>query len=181
MNSTTNPSAIRSRNEITKALIKLMGKYPYHEITVTQIVMETDLVRKTFYRNFTSKNDVLDAIINNAIIEYTDAIIESDEDPLTVIFSFCDKNRKLLNLLHKNNMLYLLLLKLNETLPKISEATDKEKNPFAKLMTGLEPDYLIAFNVGAVWNVIFKWVDRGMTDSPEKIRTNIEDYLKRIN
>ena len=181
MNSTTNPSAIRSRNEITKARIKLMGKYPYNEITVTQIVMETDLVRKTFYRNFTSKDDVLDAIINNAIIEYTDALIESDEDPLTVIFAFCEKNKKLLKLLHKNNMLYLLLLKLNETLPKISEITDKEKNPFAKLMTGLEPDYLIAFNIGAVWNVIFKWVDRGMTDSPEKIRTNIEDYLKRIN
>ena len=51
MNTTTNPSAIRSRNEITKALIKLMGKHPYSEITVTQIVMETDLVRKTFYRN----------------------------------------------------------------------------------------------------------------------------------
>lgn len=158
-----------------------MGKYPYNEITVTQIVMGTDLVRKTFYRNFTSKDDVLDAIINNAIIEYTDALIESDEDPLTVIFAFCEKNKKLLKLLHKNNMLYLLLLKLNETLPKISEITDKEKNPFAKLMTGLEPDYLIAFNIGAVWNVIFKWVDRGMTDSPEKIRTNIEDYLKRIN
>ena len=145
MNSTTNPTAIRSRNEITKALIKLMGKYPYNEITVTQIVMETDLVRKTFYRNFNSKDDVLDSIINSAIIEYTDALTESDEDPLTVIFTFC------------------------------------EKNPFAKLMTGLEPDYLIAFNIGAVWNVIFKWVDRGMTDSPEKIRTNIEDYLKRIN
>ena len=181
MNSTTNPSSIRSRNEISKALIKLMGKYPYSEITVTQIVMETDLVRKTFYRNFTSKDDVLDSIINSAIIEYADSLVESDEDPLTVIFNFCEKNKKLLKLLHKNNMLYLLLLKLNETLPKISETTDKEKNPFAKLMTGLEPDYLIAFNIGAVWNVIFKWVDRGMTDSPEKIRTNIEDYLKRIN
>ena len=158
-----------------------MGKYPYSEITVTQIVMETDLVRKTFYRNFNSKDDVLDSIINSAIIEYTDALTESDEDPLTVIFTFCEKNKKLLKLLHKNNMLYLLLLKLNETLPKISRTTDKEKNPFAKLMTGLEPDYLIAFNIGAVWNVIFKWVDRGMTDSPEKIRTNIEDYLKRIN
>ena len=181
MNTTTNPSAIRSRNEITKALLKLMQKHPYNEITVSQIVMETDLVRKTFYRNFNSKDDVLDSIINSAIIEYTDALIESDEDPLTVIFAFCEKNKKLLKLLHKNNMLYLLLLKLNETLPKISGTTDKEKNPFAKLMTGLEPDYLIAFNIGAVWNVIFKWVDRGMTDSPEKIRTNIDDYLKRIN
>ena len=181
MYSTTNPSAVRSRNEITKALLKLMGKYPYNEITVTMIVMETDLVRKTFYRNFDSKDDVLDSIINKAIIEYANALVESDDDPLTIIFSFCEKNKKLLKLLHKNNMLYLLLLKLNETLPKTSETTDKERNPFVKLMNGLEPDYLIAFNIGAIWNVIFKWVDRGMTDSPEKIKATIGDYLKRFN
>lgn len=180
MYSTTNPSAVRSRNEITKALLKLMGKYPYNEITVTMIVMETDLVRKTFYRNFDSKDDVLDSIINKAIIEYANALVESDDDPLTIIFSFCEKNKKLLKLLHKNNMLYLLLLKLNDTLPKVSEDKDKERNPFVKLMDGLEPDYLIAFNIGAIWNVIFKWVERGMTDSPEKIKATLNEYTKRL-
>ena len=78
-------------------------------------------------------------------------------------------------------MLYLLLLKLNDTLPKVSETKDKDRNPFVKLMDGLEPDYLIAFNIGAIWNVIFKWVERGMTDSPEKIKATIGDYLRRLH
>ena len=46
MNSADHPSAIRSRNEIAGALLNLMENYPYNEITVKQIILETDLVRK---------------------------------------------------------------------------------------------------------------------------------------
>ena len=59
MRKTQNPSAIRSRKEISEALLKLMQEHPYSDISVKQIVMETKLVRKTFYLNFTSKDDVL--------------------------------------------------------------------------------------------------------------------------
>ena len=58
MNDSKNPSAIRSKQEITDALLALMEKYPYNEISVKQIMLETGLVRKTFYRNFSSKDDV---------------------------------------------------------------------------------------------------------------------------
>ena len=58
MNKSQNPSALRSKQEITDALLALMEKYPYNEISVKQIVLETGLVRKTFYRNFSSKDDV---------------------------------------------------------------------------------------------------------------------------
>ena len=73
-------------------------------------------------------------------------------------------------MLHNNNMMYLLLLKLNEKIPQISWTTDPDKNPFVKLMSGLEPDYLIAFNIGAIWNIISLWVERGMAEDPTDIR-----------
>jgi hypothetical protein len=47
-------------------------------------------------------------------------------------------------------------------------------------MSGLEPDYLIAFNIGAIWNIISLWVERGMTDDPSDIRHLIEPYLERL-
>ena len=180
MNESQNPSAIRSKKEIYDALLKLMQDHPYSEISVKQIVMETNLVRKTFYLNFSSKDDVLDSILNRKIVEYTQALSESAESPFTVIFDFCEKNKDLLQLLHKNNMLYLMLLKLNETIPEINRTHDLISNPFKKLMESLDPDYLIAFNIGAIWNVIFKWVDRGMKDSPEHIRRTLEEYLARM-
>ena len=180
MKETTNPSAIRSKQEITEALLKLMRKYPYPEITVKQIVLETDLARKTFYLNYSSKDDVLDALMNQVIGEYVQTLSSSDDEPIAIIFNFCKKHKELLKLLHKNNMLYLLLLKLNEVLPEHSRSSDMSRNPFARLMSGLDSDYLIAFNIGAIWNVIFKWVDRGMKDSLEDIRNTIDAYLKRL-
>ncbi len=180
MNQTQNPSALRSQKEITDTLLKLMRKYPYCEISVKQIVLETGLERKTFYNNFTSKDDVLDSVINRAIREYVQALSGSGKGPLDVIFDFCEKNKKLLLLLHKNDLLYLLLLKLNKVIPEYSASLDMSNNPFAKLIGDLEPDYIIAFNIGAVWNVIFKWVDRGMTDSADDIKATITQYLKRF-
>ena len=105
MKESTNPSALRSKQQITDALLKLMENHPYNDITVKQIILETDLVRKTFYRNFSSKDDVLDAYINMKVLEYCDALLDQP-DPLVVIFDFCEKNRKMLDLLNKNNIDY---------------------------------------------------------------------------
>ena len=180
MNESTNPSAIRSKEQITNALLRLMETHPYSEISVKQIILETDLVRKTFYRNFTSKDDVLNAYISMKVYEYVDALMDQS-DPLAVIFEFCEKNRDLLLLLQKNNLMYLLLIRLNEVIPKISRTTDRERNPFMRTIGDLEPDYIIAFNTGAIWNVISKWVDRGMTESTEEIKTVLAQYLARLS
>ena len=181
MKKSQNPSAVRSRKEISTALLKLMQEYPYDEISVKQIIMETSLAWKTFYLNFSSKDDVLESILDELIGEYTAALSKANAEPLSVIFSFCDKNKDLLSLLHKNKMLYLLLLRLNEFLPEYSKTEDMSSNPFVKLIGELEPDYLIAFNVGAIWNVLFKWIDRGMVDSLDSIQETLKKYLKRIS
>lgn len=180
MNQSQNPSSIRSRKEITEALLKLMELYPYNEISVKQIILETDLARRTFYRNYESKEDVLDSVITDKITEYAEELALNPASPLDVIFSFCEKNRSFLMLLHKNGLLYLLLLKLNTMIPMFNQVTDKSNSMFAQVVGDLEPDYLIAFNVGAIWNVIFKWVDRGMTDSADEIKGTIEEYLSRM-
>ena len=207
MKKSQNPSAVRSRREISNALLKLMQEHPYAEISVKQIIMETSLARKTFYLNFSSKDDVLESILDELIREYTEALSKANEEknpagtknldeaisvdttgkvdtitnPLSVIFSFCDKNKDLLSLLYKNKMLYLLLIRLNAFLPEYSKTEDMSSNPFVKLMGELEPDYLIAFNVGAIWNVLFKWIDRGMVDSLDSIQETLKKYLKRIS
>ena len=207
MKKSQNPSTVRSRREISTALLKLMQEHPYAEISVKQIIMETSLARKTFYLNFRSKDDVLESILDELIGEYTAALSKANEknnpagtkyldeaisvdttgkvdtitNPLSVIFSFCDKNKDLLSLLHKSKMLYLLLIRLNEFLPEYSKTEDMSSNPFAILMGELEPDYLIAFNVGAIWNVFFKWIDRGMVDSLDSIQETLKKYLKRIS
>ena len=108
MNISNNPSAIRSQKEITDALLLLMNKNPYGEITVKQILLEARIARMTFYRNYESKDDVLISLIKSILREYFDIVNTGKVDLLTTIFSFADKNRSLILILEKNNMLHIL-------------------------------------------------------------------------
>lgn len=181
MTESTNPSAIRSQTEITEALLTLMRKYPYNEITVKQVILEAKLARKTFYRNFDSKDDVLLSMIRAILLEYFDIVNNAKSDVLTTIFAFARKHSKLLLLLDKNDMLYILLKYMNGYAPYFAARQNKQLNPFSKLFDGLDSDYLIAMNMGAVWNIISLWIHRGMTDDPDMIKAMIEQYLQRIS
>ena len=109
MYESTNPSAVRSRTEITEALLKLMREYPYNEISVKQILLESKLARKTFYRDFDSKDDVLISLFRKNLREYFDIVNNARADALTTIFEFADRNRQLLLLLDKNELLLIFL------------------------------------------------------------------------
>ena len=180
MNESTNPSALRSKAEITEALFALMKKHPYSEITVKQIILEARLARKTFYRNFESKDDVLLSHIRGIFREYFDIVNEARSNVLTTVFAFADKHRELLLLLDKNSMLHVPLQVINETAPLLHNTLITERNPFAKLFEGLDSEYLMALNIGAVWNVIALWIHRGASDGPEFLRRTLESYLLRF-
>ena len=180
MTDSTNPSAIRSQNEITEALLTLMRKYPYKEITVKQIILEARLAKKTFYRNFTSKEDVLRSLIKRRLGEYFDVVNNAHEDILKAEFRYLEKNKELLMLLDQNGMSYIILQCTNEYLPSIRSERLSQSNPSIPLFEGLDKDYLMAFNIGAILNVAALWVHRGMTDDPDKISKLLAEYFERI-
>lgn len=59
MGKSQNPIAVRSREMLRQAMLELMAKKPYEEITVTELCRHAQLGRKTFYRNYTDKDEVL--------------------------------------------------------------------------------------------------------------------------
>ena len=181
MYDTKNPSAIRLQKEITEALLKLMREYPYEEISVKQILIESKLARKTFYRNFESKDDVLLSLIRKRFNSYFQVVDKGDVDVLTTIFSFVIKNRELLLLLDKNNMLHVVLQCMNENVGLHRKNQVSDTNPFVRLFDGLDSEYLISLNIGAIWNVITLWIHEGMEDKPEDIKDSIRQYLMRIS
>lgn len=180
MYSSNNPSAVRSQKEITDALLALMHEHPYNEITIKQILLESKLARKTFYRNFDSKDDVLISLLRKNLDEYFDIVNNARGGVLTTIFEFADRNQELLMLLDKNDMMHIVLQCLNSFSAVMLRNQNKELNPFSKLFEGLDQDYLVALNIGAVWNVISLWVHRGMKESPDSVKRTVAEYLKRM-
>ncbi len=40
-----------------------------------------------------------------------------------------------------------------------------------------QTSYIIAFNVGAVWNIIMKWIEYDMSETPDNIKKTLIKYL----
>lgn len=185
MNPSQNPSAIRSKQEITQALLQLMKTYPYEEITVKQILLESKVARKTFYRNFASKEDVLDAYIDSLLCHYIRSLQETSgcqlSNILDIIFTFCTQHCEFLLLLRDNKRLHLLLEKWNTCIPLLHRQIVSPNHPMFQSFSEEQVDCIIAFNIGAIWNVIVKWVENDMKDAPDAIRETLMGYLRGLS
>jgi len=184
MNPTQNPSALRSKKVITESLLLLMKQYPYSEITVKQILLETDISRKTFYRNFLSKDDVLNSFIETILHDYVNAIQQQQQEysfvkTLDIIFEFCERNREILFILRDNNLLYLLLEKLNALILNEHNRYNSELQE-NHLGSPLLTEYIVYFNIGGIWNLIVRWIKNNMCDSVTDIKKSVVFYLANI-
>ena len=185
MNPSQNPSAVRSKNEITDTLLHLMESVPYREITVKQIIMESHVARKTFYRNFHSKDDVLDAYIDSIMYQYIQSLQQIEggtfSDLLDIILNFCMQYRKLLFILRDNKLMHLLLEKWNILIPTVHDQFAESGCVMYQSISSEQVPYVIAFTVGAVWNMIIKWIEYDMKDSPEHMKKILLQYMANLN
>lgn len=181
MNPSQNPSSLRSKKEITDTLLSLMKKYPYQDITVKHILLESHIARKTFYRNFTSKDDILDAYIDNVMQKYEQTILDRKSfnqiSIIDVIFEYCIENKEILSILHRNNLMYLLLDKWNAMIPVMHIHVVNAIQPVLEVFTPEQVNFIIRFNIGSIWNMIDLWVEHDMKESPEEIKGALETYL----
>ncbi len=103
MNRTNGKIAEQSKEKISKALLTIMGQYDFKEITITQISQEAKLSRKTFYRLFTGKEDVLAFFFENLYEECLTQIksrqVHHYWDVVQCYFDFCEERKSLLLLL----------------------------------------------------------------------------------
>ena len=181
MNPSQNPSAVRSKKEITDTLLQLMKTIPYDEITVKQIILESHVARKTFYRNFLSKDDVLDAYIDRIMYQYIGSLQQMGDfrlsNTLDIIFSFCLQYQDILFLLRDNNLMHLLLEKWNMFIPMIHNQIVDDNCTIFQTFSPEQASYIIAFNIGAVWNIIMKWIEYDMSETPDNIKRTLIKYV----
>ncbi len=185
MNPSTHPSAVRSKNEITTALLELMKKHPYSEITVKEIILESQVARKTFYRNFSSKDDVLNTYIDSLIHDYSVSFQEVPgfklESLLDVILNFCTNNKEFIILLRDHQLMYLFLQHWNHLIPIFHSQLIDPNDPFFSSFTEQELRYIIAVNIGAAWNVVMQWLENDMSDSTDEIKQTVIKYVGKLS
>lgn len=65
-------------NVIKDSFLDLIQHTPYSKITVTKLCQTADISRSTFYLHFDSINDVLNAVLDDAIITTSPSSVETE-------------------------------------------------------------------------------------------------------
>lgn len=163
MNRTNRKIAEQSRQKLVRALLSTMEQYDYREITVTQITQEAQLSRKTFYRLFSGKDDILlmffDGLFQECFEQIKALEIKHYWDMVQVFFDFWEERRDLLCLLQKNSLLARVFERSYRYSLQVFELI-RSKETAASFSLPLP--YLLAYSVGGMHSMLFKWAEDGM-------------------
>lgn len=162
-------SAIRSRQMIREALIELMAEKHFYDISISEIMKRADLVRRTFYAHFKTKEDVLityiDELISESIEEVMKGVQKCSGTLALIYFRLWYDHKEFVNLLKKNNQLPLL-----KAFEKYISHINKQFNAFSNMGFSKKAEkYASNFYAGAMWNVLDMWLEDGMEETPEEL------------
>ena len=152
----------RVRNKITKSLLALMEEKKFSDITVTDIVTYAQVARATYYRNYTSKEDVLISAFSDVLQTYRTRIRQEGYDffeyeSILLIFRYIRAFRRAVLVTYNAGLASLFLLVLDEHTDVI--AGDIGSNDINR--------YMLPFFAGGLFNVFIKWLENDMKESPE--------------
>ena len=170
-----NPLTVQSKQWILEALLKLMEEKNYEKITIKELTARADLDRKTFYRNFRSKEEVLYLQLQELCDLYIQMLQDlpqlSAYSVTEAYFSLCRQYAHFFMLLKRNNLLFLVLQKFDEYLPAINDLF--LSNPVYR---GKSKQELI-YQAGGFWNITIHWINDGMEESPEEMAVVISSIM----
>ena len=166
----SNPLAIRSQEWLSNALLQLMEEKPFQEINIKDIAEKADLSRRTFYRVFETKEDLLcwhmDKLYQEFLAEMQERSCKQFEDVLVLYLNFWFRHKHFFELLKRSELLPMMLNQYLQVFPDVFKMI-KGDYPLSQHSDALS--YAMAFSAGGLLSVLLKWADEGMTKTPEEI------------
>lgn len=163
---------LRVKKKITDALFLLMHQKKFSDITVTEIIEKAQVARASYYRNYSSKEEVLTKLIAAVLEDFKMKSGFEQSDYLSyeiVRSSFCyfkQYGNYVLDLYHSGFASRLL----------------EELNGFHELNVGTMPvnsieKYQLYMYIGALFNTGVVWLENGAKESVEDISAIFCKYV----
>ncbi|MBQ2901036.1 MAG: TetR/AcrR family transcriptional regulator [Agathobacter sp.] len=171
-------SATRQR-EFESCLLNTMKTIPYESISVTDLCAQVGIARKNFYRYFGNKDDVLCALIDHTLLDYsqfeTPYTSESPDGIKEILqyLSYWQVHKPLLDALGKNG----LSTKLIE---RVLIHAWREDTGFLQLLHAkgnISDPSNVLFAVSGIITLIVTWHHSGYQESKEQLATTIYQLL----
>lgn len=166
--------------EIEKALLNLLTKKEFTDITVTDVVKEAKVARVSFYRHFSSISEVLESITDQTVqkfnIELLPLIDTSDERKLREFLfnyfyqiSLNHEEMWALSTINNNPLTTHLAAKIQPSF----EVSDSSAATMAE-------KYGLVAKLCLLDGISHKWVMDGLQDTPEEMIDYVMPILKNL-
>lgn len=155
---------------ITEALLLLLKKKEYKDISITEICKKAGVTRMSFYRNFESKDDILlkkvrtvtDNFLKESAISYKNDTVSSY---FIKLFTHMKQQIELCNALHKAGLIHII--------------KDEFDRVFLNTYRQEYDEYKSVFIAGGIYNVFLFWFTNGCRDNPENLAKRLEGILMK--
>ena len=156
-----NKTAAQSQHMIVDALFRMMKRKHFQKITVTEICEDAGLGRKTFYRNFELREDVVDFWVDLRCKEYEEELrgLETDQ-MLRHHLEFLKKHAEILILLYQNDLSPLMTKKFSVFLPDTMPIWAEDP---------VEQEYRSQYIIAGIEAIVQVWVSHGFRETVEQI------------
>lgn len=165
INGNSNKTKLFVRECIYEALIELMSKCNFKDITITQIIERAGVSRMGFYRNFKSKENVVETFIFEKFIETINEI-ESKRmlkfkvyDIMVTTLETFKKYSSFVQLFLQQGLEYLMYECYMKGFYSLYE-----REHISRMR-----DYYNQIFVGQLFNLEMAWLKNGMKETPEEL------------
>ncbi len=171
----THPSALQSQKWVFAAFAELIASIPYGDISVTMICKRAGIDRRTFYRYFDNKGDVLRSYLDATYAEYVDEILSIDStdtaEYVERFFSFWkEEHIVFINALRRDGLLHLAFAADNRYFVEVDALLA------GKLGRKIDR-YAALFCDGGLISVFLAWIAGGRVEPPEQMAAMLAKML----
>ncbi|WP_423215625.1 TetR/AcrR family transcriptional regulator [Streptococcus equinus] len=172
-----------TKSRLFVALICLMRDEKYENITIKDILEYAEVSRRTFYRHFKNKDDLLndyfDKIINEYLIERKKfAQSESFEKMLAGSFNFWYKQREVLSIIMKHQRPELLFHQMKKYSKDIYDSITLPW--FAYNGDVAKINYAMSFIIGGYYSVLCNWLVKDEPEDPSVIAIEVKKMIIKL-
>ncbi len=166
------------------ALLKLMQTKPFAKIQIKELSKKADLDRRTFYRYFKSKDDVLELYCELIIQDFAKKILEKSELSLRTVvisyFEFWNDYIDFLKLLRESHRTYFFVERMDNLI--YQHVSLKVKPSLIGRELNKETRYSFFFNLCGLHSLLNRWITEKQRDTPEEMARIVVEviYNKQI-
>lgn len=161
------------KERMADALLELLGEKPYADISISEITDRADVGRATYYRHFTTKDDILiykfSTIFNHGLTPEKPFHQHTRADMATYFERYFDNlaaNKDVLTRVYAAGLDFLLFMYMYRITVSAAEGSVVDR-------------YRVALHSASTFAIVDQWITSGFAQSPKELTDMLTNQLFR--